>query len=144
MALKKIKDIMTKNVIKADKESSIYDIAKLMEKNGIGCIIITDKDAPIGIITERDIITRCLAKELNPRETKAKDIMSSPLVNIEPDVEMLEAAKVMVSRMIRRLPVVENKKLVGIVTTYDMIKEVSKGKRKEDSLIYLAAEYEVF
>ncbi|MCX8154197.1 MAG: CBS domain-containing protein, partial [Candidatus Bathyarchaeota archaeon] len=107
-------------------------------------IVIAENDKPIGIVTERDIIVKCLAKELNPREVKAKDIMSSPVISIEPDVEMLEAAKVMVSRMIRRLPVVENNKLVGIITTSDMIKEAAKGKRKEDSLIYLAAEYEVF
>jgi len=142
--LKKVRDIMTKYVIKSGKESTIYDLAKLMDQNRIGCIVIAEDDKPIGIVTERDIIVKCLAKELNPREVKAKDIMSSPAITIEPDVEMLEAAKVMVSRMIRRLPVVENNKLVGIVTTSDMIRETSKGKRKEDSLIYIAAEYEVF
>jgi|YelNatPaOPRAMG01_1025707.scaffolds.fasta_scaffold08182_7 CBS domain-containing protein len=135
---------MTKNVVKSDKDSTIYDLARLMDQNRIGCIVIAEDDKPIGIVTERDIITKCLAKEMNPREVKAKDIMSSPVITIEPDAEMLEAAKVMVSRMIRRLPVVENNKLVGIITTSDMIRESSKGKRKEDSLIYLAAEYEVF
>ncbi|MGC8936312.1 MAG: cyclic nucleotide-binding/CBS domain-containing protein [Candidatus Methanomethylicaceae archaeon] len=144
--MKKVGDLMTKNVVKSDKESSVYDLAKLMDKNGIGCIVIAENDKPIGIVTERDIITKCLAKELNPRDTKAKDIMSSPVISVDPEAEMLEAAKVMVSRMIRRLPVVENNKLVGIITTSDMIREVSKGKRKgkEDSLIYIAAEYEVF
>jgi len=142
--LKKVRDIMTKNVVKSDKDSTIYDLARLMDQNRIGCIVIAEDDKPIGIVTERDIIAKCLAKEINPREVKAKDIMSSPVITIEPDVEMLEAAKVMVSRMIRRLPVVENNKLVGIITTSDMIRESSKGKRKEDSLIYLAAEYEVF
>jgi CBS domain-containing protein len=142
--LKKVRDIMTKNVVKSDKDSTIYDLARLMDQNRIGCIVIAEDDKPIGIVTERDIITKCLAKEMNPREVKAKDIMSSPVITIEPDAEMLEAAKVMVSRMIRRLPVVENNKLVGIITTSDMIRESSKGKRKEDSLIYLAAEYEVF
>ena len=142
--MKKVRDIMTKNVVKSDKDSTIYDLARLMDQNRIGCIVIAEDDKPIGIVTERDIIAKCLAKEINPREVKAKDIMSSPVITIEPDVEMLEAAKVMVSRMIRRLPVVENNKLVGIITTSDMIRESSKGKRKEDSLIYLAAEYEVF
>jgi len=142
--LKKVRDIMTKNVVKSDKDSTIYDLARLMDQNRIGCIVIAEDDKPIGIVTERDIITKCLAKEMKPREVKAKDIMSSPVITIEPDAEMLEAAKVMVSRMIRRLPVVENNKLVGIITTSDMIRESSKGKRKEDSLIYLAAEYEVF
>ncbi|MBC7113548.1 MAG: CBS domain-containing protein [Candidatus Methanomethyliales bacterium] len=142
--MKKVRDIMTKNVVKSDKDSTIYDLARLMDHNRIGCIVIAEDDKPIGIVTERDIITKCLAKEMNPREVKAKDIMSSPVITIEPDAEMLEAAKVMVSRMIRRLPVVENNKLVGIITTSDMIRETSKGKRKEDSLIYLAAEYEVF
>lgn len=142
--MKKVGDLMTKNVVKSDKESTVYDLAKLMDKNGIGCIVIAENDRPIGIVTERDIITKCLAKELNPRDTKAKDIMSSPVTSVDPEAEMLEAAKLMVSRMIRRLPVVENNKLVGIITTSDMIREVSKGKRKEDSLIYLAAEYEVF
>jgi predicted transcriptional regulator len=66
--LKKVRDIMTKNVVKSDKDSTIYDLARLMDQNRIGCIVIAEDDKPIGIVTERDIITKCLAKEMNPRE----------------------------------------------------------------------------
>lgn len=143
--MKKIKDLMTKNVITINMEQTIVDAAKIMVDSGsIGCLVVTDNGNVVGILTERDIITRCVAKGSDPAKTKISEIMSSPVVSIDPESDIVDAAKIMVSKMIRRLPVLEGNKLVGIITTYDLVKDVSKGKKKEDSLIYLAAEYEVF
>lgn len=142
--MKKVKDLMTKDVITINKEKTIVDAAKIIEDKGVGSLIITDNGNIVGVLTERDIITRCIAKQCDPAKTRVSEIMSTPVVAIDPEADTIDAAKLMVSKMIRRLPVLEGGKLVGIITTYDLVKNVSKGKRKEDSLIYLAAEYEVF
>jgi len=142
--LKKVKELMTKDVVTINKEKTIVDAAKVIDERGVGSIVVTDDGNIVGVLTERDIITRCVAKECDAAKTKVSDIMSTPVVAIDPEADILDAAKLMVSKMIRRLPVLDGGKLVGIVTTYDLVKNVSKGKRKEDSLIYLAAEYEVF
>ena len=142
--MKRVKELMTKDVVTINKESTIVDAAKIMDEKGVGAMVITDKGNILGVLTERDIIARCVAKGCDPSKTKASEIMSTPVVAIDPEADIVDAAKLMVSKMIRRLPVLDGGKLVGIVTTYDLVKNVSKGKRKEDSLIYLAAEYEVF
>jgi CBS domain-containing protein len=86
-----------------------------------------------------------LAKGGDPKKIMAEQIMSTPLVSVEQDCDVVDAAKLMVSKMIRRLPVIDKSDLKGMVTTTDMIREVvSKGKRKEDSLIYIVCDYEKF
>lgn len=142
--MKKIKDLMTKDVITINKEKTVVEAAKIIEDKRIGSLVITDNGNIVGVLTERDIITRCIAKECNPSKTMISEIMSTPVVAIDPEADAMDAAKLMVSKMIRRLPVLDAGKLVGIITSYDLVKDVSKGRRKEDSLIYLAAEYEVF
>lgn len=142
--MKKVKDLMSKNVITANKDLPIVEAAKILSEKGVGCLVVTENGSPLGMLTERDIITRCVAAGRDPSKTKISEVMSTPVVSIDPDTNMVDAAKLMVSKMIRRLPVTQGDRLEGIITTYDLIKEVSKGKRKEDSLIYLAAEYEVF
>jgi len=142
--LKKVKELMTKDVVTINKEKTIVEAAQVIGDKGVGSLVITDNGNIVGVLTERDIITKCVAKGCEPSKTKVSEIMSSPVVAIDPEADIIDAAKLMVSKMIRRLPVLEGGKLVGIITTYDLVKNVSKGKRKEDSLIYLAAEYEVF
>ncbi|RWX72747.1 MAG: hypothetical protein Metus_1606 [Candidatus Methanosuratincola subterraneus] len=142
--MKKVKELMTKDVVTINKEKTIVEAAQVIGDKGVGSLVITDNGNIVGVLTERDIITKCVAKGCEPSKTKVSEIMSSPVVAIDPEADIIDAAKLMVSKMIRRLPVLEGGKLVGIITTYDLVKNVSKGKRKEDSLIYLAAEYEVF
>jgi CBS domain-containing protein len=143
--LKKVKDIMTREVITIYKNDDLYQVAKIMEEKNIGSVVVMDKDKPVGIATERDIITRCLAKGLEPKKCKVSDIMSSPLVNIEPDCTIEDAARLMISKMFRRLLVVENDKVKGIITSSDLMRNsVAKTNKKEDILIYLASDYEVF
>lgn len=135
---------MTKDVVTINKEKTIVEAAQIIGDKGVGSLVITDNGNIVGVLTERDMITKCIAKGCDPSKTKVSEIMSSPVVAIDPEADIIDAAKLMVSKMIRRLPVLDGGKLVGIITTYDLVKNVSKGKRKEDSLIYLAAEYEVF
>lgn len=143
--MKKVKDIMTRRIISKDVSMSIHDVAKLMEEEGIGSVLVTEKGKAAGIVTERDLITKCIAKGLDPKKTTIEKIMSTPVVSVDEECFVTDAAKLMVSKMIRRLPIIDNGELKGMVTATDMIREVvSKGKRKEDSLMYIVCDYEKF
>lgn len=117
----KVEDVMTKDVVTLSETSSARDVAIAISGKKIGSVIITSNGNPVGIITERDLIERVLAKGLDPDKVLAKNIMSSPLFVVDPKVGIMEAAKKMASLNIRRLVVVEKGKMVGIVTASDIL-----------------------
>ncbi|MDH5806275.1 MAG: CBS domain-containing protein [Candidatus Methanomethylicaceae archaeon] len=117
----KVGDIMTRDVITLSETSSARDVAIAMSNKKIGSVIVVSNGNPVGIITEKDLIERVLAKGLDPDKVLAKDIMSSPLFVIDPRVGIMEAAKKMASLNIRRLVVVEKGKMVGIITASDIL-----------------------
>lgn len=117
-----VKDAMSSPVITTDEEATTDKIAKIMDENNLGCVIVTNRDGkPLGIITERDLVIRVLAKNLQPARVKAKDIMTSPLATIEPDATITEAARRMSRLDIRRLGVVYKGDLVGLVSNKDIL-----------------------
>ena len=117
-----VKDVMSSPVITVNEEETVEKVAQLMDKYRLGCIIVTSKDGkPIGIITERDLVIRVLAKNLLPSKLKAKDVMSSPLMTINPDATISEAARMMSRLNIRRLGVVYRGELVGIISSKDVL-----------------------
>ncbi|MEM2911039.1 MAG: CBS domain-containing protein [Candidatus Bathyarchaeia archaeon] len=117
-----VRDVMSSPVITVDEEAAANHVAELMDKHGLGCIIVTSKDGkPIGIITERDLITRVLAKNVKPDSLKAKDVMTTPLITIEPDETINEAARRMNRLNIRRLGVVYKGQLVGLLSSKDIL-----------------------
>ncbi|MGF3522621.1 MAG: CBS domain-containing protein [Candidatus Bathyarchaeia archaeon] len=117
-----VKDAMSSPVITTDEDATSDKIAKIMDENNLGCVIVTNKDGkPLGIITERDLVIRVLAKNLKPAMVKAKDIMTSPLATIEPDATITEAARRMSRLDIRRLGVVYKGDLVGLVSNKDIL-----------------------
>jgi len=118
--------------------------AKLMEEKGIGSVLITEKGKAVGIITERDIIIKCVAKGMDPNKVLVEAVMSTPLVSVDQNCLIDDAAKLMVSKMIRRLPIIDNEEIVGMLTSTDLIRDVAKKGRKEESLIYLVQDYEKF
>jgi CBS domain-containing protein len=123
-------------LLEATNLDSIFMISNLMKEGKVGSIIIMDQNnKPVGIITERDIVRRGVSDSKDPKTTKATEIMSNPLITVEKDTYLYEAAKKMVKNKIRRLPVVKNNTLVGIVTVTDIIKYFHK-KNKDDN--YLA------
>ena len=123
-------------LLEATNLDSIFTISNLMKEGKVGSIIIMDQNnKPVGIITERDIVRRAVSDSKDPNTTKATEIMSNPLITVEKDTYLYEAAKKMVKNNIRRLPVVKNNTLVGIVTVTDIIKYFHK-KNKDDN--YLA------
>ena len=120
-----IKDLMTKNVITIDLQKSVFDAAVLMSEKRIGCLVITDVEMLVGIVTERDFVRRVIAKNL-PFETTVSEIMSKPLITIDPDSSLRDAARVMVKNNIRRLPVLKDNKLVGIIVVADFARKLDE------------------
>jgi CBS domain-containing protein len=117
-----VKDVMTSPVVTVDEEAPSNKIARLMDENDLGCVIITNKaKKPVGIITERDLVKRVLSKNVVPGTIKAKDIMTSPLVTIEPEATISEAARRMSRLDIRRLGVVYKGNLVGLISSRDIL-----------------------
>jgi CBS domain-containing protein len=89
-----VKDAMSSPVVTTTEDTPTNIIAKLMDKNDLGCVIVTNKDGkPLGIITERDLVIRVLTKNLQPVAVKAKDIMTAPLATIEPEATISDAAR---------------------------------------------------
>lgn len=117
-----VKDVMVKPVIKIDENKTVKQAGELMKKTRRGCLIVMRKGKPIGIVSDSDIIKRVVAENLLPSKVKVKDIMSSPLVTISPDDEILSAVRKMKKNNIHRLPVVSNGKLVGIISLSDIAK----------------------
>lgn len=117
-----VKDIMSSPVVTIDENETADKAAVFMDKNDVGCIIVTSKQGkPIGIITERDLVVRILAKNTQPSKITAKEVMSSPLITIDPDVTLSEAARRMSRLNIRRLGVLYKGNIVGLVSSKDIL-----------------------
>lgn len=117
-----VKDVMSSPVVTLDENATSNKVANLMDENELGCVIVTNKiGKPVGIITERDLVVRVLAKNLKPDAVKSKEIMTSPLVTIEPEATISEAARRMSRLNIRRLGVIYKGNLVGLVSSRDIL-----------------------
>jgi len=117
-----VKDVMSSPAITIREDERIDRAAQLMDKHNIGCLIVTTAgEKPIGIITERDIVTRVVAKDIKPSEITAKDIMTAPLITISPDETLSEAARRMSNLNIRRLGVIYKGALIGIISSKDIL-----------------------
>ncbi len=125
-----VNDVMSKNLLSLDKSTSLQEAAEYMKKLSIGCVIVTDNNNPIGIITERDFVTKIVA-EGRPLFTEIKEVMSSPLITIDSEETIWEASELMKEKLIHKLPVKKNDKIVGIITTTDIVKISSVGSDSE-------------
>ncbi|MDG7049811.1 MAG: CBS domain-containing protein [Nitrososphaerota archaeon] len=125
-----VHDVMKKNVISIDSSMSIQDAAKMMDDASIGAIVVLENGVVVGIITERDMTRRVIAKG-KPYTISVKEVMSSPVVVVNPDDSVWEAAQLMKTRRIHRMPAVQNNMLVGMITTSDIVKLCSIGSDSE-------------
>ena len=117
----RVKECMNETVVWATGENTIYDIAKLMNENHIGSIPVCDNDKKlVGIITDRDIVLRTIACDKDVKQTKATDIMTTDVIRTSRDTEVSWVADIMAKNQIRRIPVVEDEKLVGIISIGDL------------------------
>jgi CBS domain-containing protein len=117
-----VKDVMSSPVITVDEDATVDKAARLMADGHIGCILVTSKDGkPLGLITESDFVTRVLAKNIQPSKLTAKEVMTSPLITIDPDENLSEAARRMNRLNIRRLGVMYKGNLIGIISSKDIL-----------------------
>jgi CBS domain-containing protein len=130
-----VKDFMTTNVITINTDRTVLEAAKLMHQQDVGDLVVMDGVEAKGIVTERDLVRRVMAMK-KPLDTKVSEIMSKPLITVEEDTQLRDAARLMVKYKIRRLPVTKDSVLVGIIATNDFARHVGK---KTFSEIMLAA-----
>ena len=116
----KVEDVMVKEVITIDENATVKEAADVMNKFEIGCLIAVRKGKAMGIMTERDLLKRVVAEARDANKTKVKEVMSSPLVVVEPSMELEEAVRLMFQMKIKKLPVVDGKRLVGLVSLTDI------------------------
>lgn len=116
----KVKDIMTKSVISLDSNDTVQKAASIMNEHNIGSVPVCESSNVIGIITDRDIALRCVAEGKDCKNQSVRDIMSSNPAIGTPDMDVQDASRIMSERQIRRLPVVDNDNLVGMVSLGDI------------------------
>ena len=129
-----VKDIMKGSVVSIDSSMTVKDEAEMMDDAEVGGIVVMENNTATGIITERDIVRRIVAKNKG-YSTKLKDVMSTPLITISHDETIWELAQLMKVKKIHRVPVTIGSKLVGMVTTSDLARICSVGSNAELSKI---------
>jgi CBS domain-containing protein len=119
-----VRDIMTKDLLIISENDTALKAAQLMSEKGVSSLIVLSDDQPIGIITERDFIKKVCLKELKLSAVKVGDMMSKIRTSASPDTSIDVAVQRMVNNRIRRLPIIDNGKLVGIITVTDLAKHL--------------------
>mgnify|MGYP006303467281 CR=1 FL=1 len=115
-----VKEAMKTNLAIIKPNQTVLEAAKLMKKRKIGNVIVAEDKQPIGILTESDILKKVVAEGKNPNDVIIKDVMSTPIIIVDPYITLEEALKTMGKCNVRRLPVIENNKLIGIITQRDI------------------------
>ncbi|MCD6164356.1 MAG: CBS domain-containing protein [Candidatus Odinarchaeota archaeon] len=118
----KVSDIMTRDVITIEIGKTVREAVEIMNEKGIGCLVVTKGGVPIGIVTERDVLKKIVVEGRDPQKTRIEEIMSSPLITGSPSMTLEDAAKLLILKRIKKLPIVEKGKLVGIVTLFDVVR----------------------
>lgn len=116
-----ILEIMSKTPVTVHSDVSVAEAARLMKEKEVGSLVVLEGNSPVGIVTEKDIVSKVVAQGRSTTETRIREVMSTPLVSIHPHMEVAEAAAKMAKLKIRRLAVVDGGKLVGLVTENDII-----------------------
>jgi len=117
-----VKEAMKTNLVLITPKANVLEAAKLMKKRKMGNVLVVENNQPVGILTESDILKKVVAEGKNAKDVIIKDIMSTPVIVIDPYVTLNEAMKIMTKCNIRRLPVVENQELIGVITEKDIFR----------------------
>lgn len=118
-----VREIMTEDVKVVREDTSMQEVIATMLKFDISSIVVVQKDRPVGLITHKDILLRVLKPGLPPAALTARQVMTSPLITIKEEASVDEAAKLMAMKGFKKLPVVRGGKLVGIITSMDIVRE---------------------
>jgi len=130
-----VRDIMTKSVISVDSNITVNEAAKMMEDAKVGSVVVMENSSPVGLITDRDFAVKIVAHAYQIT-TPVKQIMSSPLIAIGPDETVWMAADLMYTRGIRKLPVIENDKVVGMLTATDLVNQLAVSTEEDLQKMY--------
>jgi len=125
-----VKDIMRKQVVSIDSAMTVKDAATMMDDTNVGCVVITRGNAPIGILTERDFVKKIVSQEKS-LDTPLAEVMSFPLITVDSNDTVWDAAEIFKTNNIHKAPVQDDGKLVGILTTTDIVKICSMGSDSE-------------
>jgi CBS domain-containing protein len=125
----KVRDAMTERIVKAEPDTTLEEIAMMMKTENTGAIPVVDEDELIGVVTDRDIVMRCVAEGGDPSERTAEEIVSEEVETIDPDSDIEDALELMSEKQIRRLPVVDRGELVGMLSIGDIA--VKQGDQEE-------------
>ncbi len=116
----KIKEIMNNEVAYVSPETSVVQAAQMMQKHDVGSIPVCQGDHVVGIVTDRDIVVRNIAHGKDPHSTPVRDVMTSQVRMVDAEMDLHQAAKIMAQSQVRRLPVVDKDRIVGIVSLGDL------------------------
>ncbi|MEK0324987.1 MAG: CBS domain-containing protein [Nitrosopumilus sp.] len=119
-----VRDFMIKDVLTIESTQSVLQAAVLMTERGEGSIVVIEGGAVKGIVTERDLLFKVTAKHMDSAELKVTEIMSSPLISIDPQASIREATKIMIDNKIRRLAVMTDGALVGMISVWDVTQSI--------------------
>jgi CBS domain-containing protein len=135
---KNVRDAMTENPRSIGASASVVEAARVMREEHIGSLPITDEEQLVGMITDRDITTRVVAEAVDPKMTSVGEVYSRDLISVEPNEDLDEALQLMARHQVRRLPVVENGRLVGIVAQADIA--LRENEKKTGQLVEAISE----
>jgi len=122
----KVKDIMSKDLVVIDKDATIHDAIEKMLSHEIHSLIVMDNDKPVGIVTINDVIV-LMEKGESGTDILVNEFMSNEIISIGPEEDLQKAVRIMIRNNIHRLPVIKDKKLMGIITSSDLMKVYQKG-----------------
>ena len=140
----KIRNVMTSPAVRIHPEEPVSVAARALEHYNIGALPVCGSDGQIkGILTDRDIVTRCLAADRQPGKTQVGQVMTAQVLTVSPETATAEAARIMGSQQIRRLPVVENGKLLGMVSLGDLASSFENNRAAGDALTEISSNISV-
>ncbi len=130
-----VEEVMTKDVVTVEGDKTVLEAAKLMSLNKFSSLVVTNEGKTVGIITERDLVRKVLAEDRDPNKLLIYQIMSTELVTTTSETSIESAATIMTEQKVRRLPVVKDEKLVGIVTASDIARHLSDATSNIEMLL---------
>ena len=139
----RVKNIMSKGVLSVDAEMNVNEAAKMMEDGKVGAIIVMENNSPVGIITDRDFAVKIVAHAY-PITTSVKKIMSTPLIGVDPEESVWTVADLMYTRKVRKIPVIEEDKVIGIVTATDLINQFAVSTEEDMKNMYYQSITKIF
>lgn len=139
----RVKNIMTKGVLSVDAKMNVNEAAKMMEDGQVGAIIVMENNTPIGIITDRDFAVKIVAHAY-PITTPVKKIMSAPLIGISSGESVWAVAELMYTRKVRKIPVIDEDKVVGIVTATDLVNQFAVATEEDMKNMYYQSITKIF